>query len=46
MSANKLPILPDAAEEGLAADAVAFCAKREEGRSGQVNRQAAGNDSI
>ena len=42
MSANNLSTLHGVAGEGLAADAVAFCAKRQEGRSRRAGRQATG----
>ena len=40
MSANNLFILRRAAEDGLAADAAAFCAKHGQGRSERLRRQA------
>ncbi len=43
MSANKVSTLPAIAGEGLAADAVAFCAKRKETRSGRRKRQVGGD---
>jgi hypothetical protein len=43
MSANKLSTLRSPAEDGLAADAVAFCAKRKEIRSGMRKRQVGGD---
>jgi hypothetical protein len=42
MSANKVSTLPAIAGEGLAADAVAFCAKRKDIRSGRRKRQVGG----
>src|SRR5689334_23276401 len=43
MSANNLSTVPDATEDGLAADAVAFCAKRKQIRSRRRKRQAGGD---
>ena len=40
MSANKLSTLRSATEDGLAADAAAFCAKQNELRSDKRRRQA------
>jgi hypothetical protein len=42
MSANNRSTLHDVAGEGLAADAVAFCAKQKESRSGRPKRQVDG----
>jgi hypothetical protein len=43
MSANKLSTPRSPAGDGLAADAVAFCAKRKEIRSGKRKRQVGGD---